>query len=128
MKANDFVRERGWGYVIGVVTSWKNKNPHLVVCVDSNTVIHIEELKNLVDAWEIVKKAGGLKEAKQAVMGNLLNASYYMQGGSYFRYGSIGVKVVRDGEYKEYYGGLDSTKLVHLDYLPKAIGLVESCQ
>lgn len=63
MNANEFVKKFGWDYAVKVL------NYDISVSSDA---CHIdfgehENLKRLVDAWELVGKFGGLEEAKNYV-------------------------------------------------------------
>lgn len=135
MNAVEFVKKFGWEkakeaitHVAWCETAYCIRLGHGCFKSASDCCVDINDLKQIVEAFDKVNLAGGLSEAKRAIAGNYLNASYYMAGGTYLRYGAIGVRIVRDGEYKDYRGGIDSSRLVHLDYLPKAINLVEQCQ
>lgn len=65
MKANEFVKKFGWGYVINVVKNWNQENPYLVVSVDNCTTIHIDDLKRLVESYELVESYGGCDLSKE---------------------------------------------------------------
>lgn len=65
MKANEFVKKYGWEYVTNIVKNWNQKNPYLVVSVDNCTTIHIDDLKRLVEAHDLVMEHGSIERAKK---------------------------------------------------------------
>ena len=56
MRANEFVKKRGWGEAISLIDASK-------ICGIDKSVVDIEELKRLVDSHELVEKRGGLRLA-----------------------------------------------------------------
>lgn len=96
--------------------------------------IALEELKRLVDSVDLVNQLDfwgrtdvGIKKAKEVIGNNTLQASYYQpSSGFYYRYGHNSLYIVRDGEWKEIYGGMDSNTLIHTDRLKQAIADYES--
>lgn len=84
-------------------------------------LVDISELKRVVDPLRVLCRVG-IKRAKKVIENNTLSASYYQpSSGCYYRYGHNSLYVVRDGEWKEVYGGMDSSTLVHTDALKQAI-------
>ena len=89
----------------------------------------VSDLKRLIESVDLVKQLDfwsrtdvGFKKAKEVIGNNTLQASYYQpSSGFYYRYGHNSLYVVRDGEWKEIYGGMDSNTLIHTDRLKKAI-------
>ena len=57
MKAVDFIRKFGWGKAKGIVSLMKDG------------VINYDDLKTLVDAYELVQSYGGLYHAKENYKG-----------------------------------------------------------
>lgn len=94
----------------------------------------LSELKRLVESVDVVKQLDfwgradvGIKKAKEVIKNNTLQASYYQpSSGCYYRYGRNSLYIVRDGEWREIYGGMDSNTLIHTDSLKQAIADYES--
>ncbi|EPG6933844.1 hypothetical protein NLV80_002718 [Acinetobacter baumannii] len=102
---------------------WVNADyPRSQVSEDElNGMVELRVLKRLVESLDRISRIG-IKRARKAIAENTLNASYYQpSSGSYFRYGHNSLYVVRDGEWKEIYGGMDSNTLIHTDGLKQAI-------
>lgn len=74
-----------------------------------------------MNAEQFVEKYG-INKANKTLEGNKLNASYFQPStGSYYRYGHGSLYVVRDGEFVEVFGGMDSSTLVHTDALKEYV-------
>ena len=56
MKANEFVKKHGWGGAISLIDASK-------ICGIDKSVVDIEELKRLVESWELVESVGGWSNA-----------------------------------------------------------------
>ena len=56
MKANEFVKKFGWGDAIALVNASN-------ICGVDKSIVDIEDLKRLVESWELVEEYGGLSEA-----------------------------------------------------------------
>ena len=97
-------------------------------CVD------ISDLKRLVESVDLVKQLDfwrradvGINKAKEVIKNNTLKASYYQpSSGYYYRYGHNSLYTVRDGEWREIYGGMDSNTLIHTDSIKQAIADYEA--
>lgn len=134
MKANEFVREFGISTAKDVLD---NADVSKAACFAMITEPRIDytELKRLVDSHELIRKLDfwgridkGLMKASMTIDNNTLHASYYQPDlGSYHRYGHNSIYIVKDNEWKEIYGGVDSNSLIHTDRLKQAIADVESC-
>ena len=57
MLANEFVKEFGWGKAKECIEFGKNYTDHEIVC-------RYDDLKRLVESWELVQEFGGLEGAK----------------------------------------------------------------
>lgn len=96
--------------------------------------VDLVELKRLVESVDVVKQLDfwgradvGIKKAKEVIKNNTLQASYYQpSSGCYYRYGRNSLYIVRDGEWREIYVGMDSNTLIHTDSLKQAIADYES--
>lgn len=124
MKATEFVKVMGLEATINFI---KNDciNPEKVD--DLKRLVESHELIKRMDYWEQIDK--GLMKAKMVIENNTLQASYFQpSSGEYYRYGHGSIYVVRENEWKEVYGGMDSKSLIHIDRLKQAIADVESCQ
>lgn len=86
-----------------------------------NESIVLEELKQIIESVDLIGRVG-INKAKRVIAENILHASYYQpSSGFYYRYGHNSLYIVRDGEWKEIYGGMDSNTLIHTDRLKQAI-------
>lgn len=96
--------------------------------------VSLPDLKRLVESVDVVKQLDfwgradvGIKKAKEVIKNNTLQASYYQpSSGCYYRYGRNSLYIVRDGEWREIYVGMDSNTLIHTDSLKQAIADYES--
>ena len=86
MKANEFVKKHGWTAAKKMIDGLKVeyhingiKTSPTIVLDDGTTWISYDDLKRLVESWELVEKHGGLSGAK----------------GEYF-------EIVHSGKYKEF--------------------------
>lgn len=82
MKAIEFVKEHGWDCVIDIVKTYGDSYTHIakdvrafineqIYCkhvphfADSiKKMIRMDDLKRLVESWELVEKVGGIDKAK----------------------------------------------------------------
>lgn len=103
-------------------------------CNPLDLAYELSDLKRLVDSVDVVKQLDfwgradvGIKKAKEVIKNNTLQASYYQpSSGCYYRYGRNSLYIVRDGEWREIYVGMDSNTLIHTDSLKQAIADYES--
>ena len=72
--AIEFVKKFGWDYCKNTTLNWKNKNPYLIISVDENLSIHIEDLKRLVEAHDLVEL--GLSELKKSMFSDSKDLDY----------------------------------------------------
>ena len=56
MKANEFIKKSGWDDAIALVNASN-------ICGVDKSIVDIEELKRLVESWELVERRGGLRLA-----------------------------------------------------------------
>ena len=70
MRANEFVKKRGWGEAISLIDASK-------ICGIDKSIVDIEELKRLVESHDYIECLGGY----QFVKGNL--PSGYFGDGDY---------------------------------------------
>lgn len=125
MKASEYIKEYGLDIAKKAVSE----------CTHGYG-IDLVELKRLVESHELIKKVDfwgridkGLMKARTIIENNTLQASYFQpSSAAYYRYGHNSIYVVRDNEWKEIYGDMDSKSLIHTDRLKQAIADVESCQ
>ena len=152
MKANGFFKEHGLGVVKDLINRGHNQThvsndarmmidaeSYIKACPwfadDVENMVSLMELKRLVESHELIRKIDfwgrldkGLMKARMVIENNTLQASYFQpSSGAYYRYGHNSIYVVRDNEWKEIYGGMDSNSLIHTDRLKQAIADVESC-
>ena len=58
MKANEFIKKSGWDDAIALVNASN-------ICGVDKSIVDIEDLKRLVESWELVKEHGSLGGAKE---------------------------------------------------------------
>ena len=127
-KAREVVSKHAECYMPEVFKYWSEQLQDYVLAPKYASFL-VSALKRLVDSVDLVNQLDswgrtdvGIKKAKEVIGNNTLQASYYQpSSGFYYRYGHNSLYIVRDGEWKEIYGGMDSNTLIHTDRLKQAI-------
>lgn len=64
MKAQEFIKQYGWGEARTCLTYCSKRGDYIYY---KNIEVNFQDLKQLVDAWELVQSWGGINDSKVAV-------------------------------------------------------------